>query len=372
MNSVLQKEVVALEYLARILTCIVAGMILGQAALLVPYVWFLFRFRRPALADDKCPRAAVILCVRGLDPFLPACLNGLFQQDYPDYDVWIVVDSTRDAAWPVVNELARQCGKHEVHVLALTERLVTCSRKVASILQAMSNLNASHEIVAFLDSDTIPHAAWLRGLAAPLQDPRVGVASGNRWYMPAAPTAGSLVRYLWNVAAVVQMYWYDIGWGGSLAIRGKFLRESDLPRRLANGFSDDTTICRCARAYGYRLAFSPSLVMVNRETCSVQGVFGFLQRQLLAVRIAKPLVVGRRWTRPRHDRRAGAFLPAGRGGRGGSQLDCRGLDRHGPGRLLGLDGLPGSSLGVVRAAHRPRTRRRRSRDSGPGAGSAPP
>jgi cellulose synthase/poly-beta-1,6-N-acetylglucosamine synthase-like glycosyltransferase len=215
----------------------------------------------------------------------------LFRQDYPDYDVWIVVDSSRDAAWPVVNELARQSGKRNIHVLTLTERLATCSRKLAGILQAMSHIDAGApgtpgpEIVAMLDSDTIPHPGWLRALAAPLADPRVGVSSGNRWYMPAAPTAGSLVRYLWNAAAVVQMYWYEIGWGGSLAIEARFLRQSDLRLRLANGFSDDTTICRCAEAHGYRLAFAPSLVMVNRETCNLKGVFGFLERQLLAVRL---------------------------------------------------------------------------------------
>ena len=277
-----------MESLAQTLTWIIAGLILGQAAMLFAYARFLYRFRQPALADKECPRAAVILCVRGLDPFLPACLKGLFQLDYPDYDVWIVVDSTRDAAWPVVNGLARQSGKHNIRVLTLTERLDTCTRKLAGILQAMSQIDASHEIVALLDSDTIPHAAWLRELAAPLKDPRVGVSSGNRWYMPAAPTAGSLIRYLWNVAAVVQMYWYDIGWGGSLAIQGEFLRQSDLRQCLANGFSDDTTICRCARAHGYRIAFAPPLVMVNRETCSVKGVFGFLQRQLLAVRMHNP------------------------------------------------------------------------------------
>ncbi|MGO9111615.1 MAG: glycosyltransferase [Thermoguttaceae bacterium] len=277
-----------LNYLVQTLTWIVAGLILGQAALLLAYARFLYRFRQPPLPDDECPRAAVILCVRGLDPFLPACLKGLFQQDYPDYDVWIVVDSARDAGWPVVNKLARQSGKHNIHVLALTERLASSSRKIAGMLQAMSRIDAAHEIVALLDSDTIPHATWLRDLAAPLKDPRVGVSSGNRWYMPARPTAGSLVRYLWNAAAVVQMYWYKIGWGGSLAISAKFLRESDLRQRLNNAFGEDSTICRSAQAHGYRIAFSPSLVMVNRETCSLKGVFGFLQRQLLTVRLHNP------------------------------------------------------------------------------------
>ena len=56
----------------------------------------------------------------------------------------------------------------------------------------------------------------------------MGVASGNRWYMPAEATAGSLVRYLWNAAAVVQMYWYGIAWGGSLAFKTKLLREAGL------------------------------------------------------------------------------------------------------------------------------------------------
>ncbi len=274
--------------LAQTLTWIVAGLIVGQAALLIGYARFLYFFRRPPLADNDCPRAAVILCVRGLDPFLPACLSGLFQQDYPDYDVWIVVDSTRDAAWPVVSKLARQSGRRGIHVLPLTERLATSSRKIAGMLQALSRIDASCGIVALLDSDTVPHPAWLRELAAPLRDPGVGVSSGNRWYMPAAPTAGSLVRYLWNAAAVVQMYWYKIGWGGSLAFQTEFLRQSDLEQRLTHAFGEDSTICRCAQAHGYRIAFAPSLVMVNRETCSVQGVFGFLQRQLLTVRLHNP------------------------------------------------------------------------------------
>jgi cellulose synthase/poly-beta-1,6-N-acetylglucosamine synthase-like glycosyltransferase len=282
--------------LSQTLAWIVAGLVLGQAVLLAAYARFLYRYRRqPALLDEECPRAAVILCVRGLDPFLPACLKGLFQQDYPDYDVWIVVDSVRDPAWPVIQKMVQKAGKRNINVMTLTERLSTCTRKLAGILQAASNLDSSHEIVAFLDSDVTPHPSWLRELAAPLKDPRVGVASGNRWYMPARPTVGSLVRYLWNVAAVVQMYWYAIGWGGSLAIKTKFLRQSDLRQRLANGFSDDTTICQCARAHGYRVAFSPSLVMVNRETCSVGGVFGFLERQLLAVRLHNrwwPAIVG--------------------------------------------------------------------------------
>ena len=299
--------------------------------------------------------AAVILCVRGLDPFLPACLKGLLSQDYPKYDVWIVVDSTRDPAWPVVNKLAQQSGKPGVGIFTLTERLATSSRKIAGMLQAMTHLESRHEIVALLDSDTIPHDTWLRELAAPLKDPRVGVSSGNRWYMPAKPTVGALVRYLWNAAAVVQMYWYKIGWGGSLAINTTFLRNSDLRQRLAKAFGEDSTICR---APGPRIPDRLRTIARDGESGGVRckRCVWFPPATNADRATAQSVVVGRRWAWHCDDGHAGTFLPAGCGRGGHHQVECGNLDWCGRGCLLGLDGLDGSALGVVRAAHTPASR----------------
>ena len=130
-----------LESLAQLLALVVGGLVAVQAALLIGYVCFLCRVRRPLLADGDCPRAAVILCVRGLDPFLAASVKGLLRQDYPRYDVWIVVDSVRDPAWPVVNSLVHQFGRGNVRVLTLTDRLATSTRKVAGQLQALAQLD---------------------------------------------------------------------------------------------------------------------------------------------------------------------------------------------------------------------------------------
>ncbi len=143
------------------------------------------------------------------------------------------------------------------------------------------------------------------------------------------------------------MYWYKIGWGGSLAISTNFLRQSDLRQRLAHAFGEDSTICRCARAHGYGIAFSPSLVMVNRETCNVKGVFGFSRAAIIDGAFAQPLVVGRGRAWHRHNGYVGAFLSAGHGSRGNCPLERGGLDRHGPEHLLGIDGPHGHSLGML-------------------------
>ena len=254
------------------------------------WLWVLVRRQAVTKSDDApyCPKAAVVLCLRGSDPFLPDCIEALLDQDYPEYEVRIVVDCRTDPAWQVVEEVVQRRRATNVRIDPLSERRGTCSLKIAGMLQAISGLDTSHEVVVLLDSDTIAHRTWLRELVAPLADERVGAASGNRWYMPADASRGSLVRYLWNTAAVVQMYWYGIAWGGSMALKTSVFDRSDLLDRLANAFGEDSTICRALVRAKLRVAFVPSAMMVNRETCDVPGFFHFLQRQLLTVRLHNP------------------------------------------------------------------------------------
>ena len=99
---------------------------------------------------------------------------------------------------------------------------------------------------------------------------------------------GQLVRYLWNAAAVVQMCCYGIPWGGTLALKMSALRNSGLLDRWGKAFCEDTMIYRALRDEGLRVAFVPSLMMTNRETCDMPGFFGWVRRQLLAGRLYHP------------------------------------------------------------------------------------
>lgn len=267
---------------------ILIGLVVGQALMVARYMNFLFHWQGASIVDDARPKIAVILCVRGPDPFLADTVDALLSQDYPNYDIRIVVDSRSDPAWKIIEQAVQRRHADNVQVLPLTDRRGTCSLKIASVLQGIDSLDESHEAIAMLDSDAVPHRMWLRELASPLADDRVGAASGNRWYMPATSSWGSLVRYAWNVAAVVQMYWYGIAWGGSMTLKTKVLRESDLLDRLANAFGEDSTIVRTLVRERLAVAFVPSVMMVNRETCDIRGFFHFLIRQLLTVRLHNP------------------------------------------------------------------------------------
>ncbi|MDY0165514.1 MAG: glycosyltransferase family 2 protein [Thermoguttaceae bacterium] len=267
---------------------------LGQ----LPLVWVFIRgLRRRSPPPDPTqsgrpstpvPKAAMILCLRGPDPFLAETLQAAVAQDYADYRLFVVIDHPDDPAWCVVEQTLGAPPPQHVEFVQLSNRRETCSLKCSSLVQVVENLDESFDFVALLDADTVPHRTWLAELAAPLADPLVGAATGNRWYMPGQRSWGALVRYLWNAAAVVQMYCYGIPWGGTLAVKLAELRETDLLDRWAHAFCEDTMLFAALRRRGRRVAFVPTLMMVNRESCSLGGFFRWVRRQLLTARLYHP------------------------------------------------------------------------------------
>ncbi len=273
---------------AFVLSALLVLLVVGQAVLVLGFARVLRKKSPPLLDDQQAPKAVVILCLRGGDPFLADCLQGLLEQDYPNFEIRVILDHTDDPAYPIVAEAVKASGTSLVTIEILQQKRETCSLKCSSILQIVGSLDDSYEFVAQIDADTIAHPTWLRELATALQDEKVGAATGNRWYMPHNPTIGSLVRYNWNAAAVVQMFWYHVAWGGTLAIKTRVFRETDVLERWSKAFCEDTMLLSLLKKVDLRVAFVPSLMMINREECDLRGYFYWVRRQLLTARLYHP------------------------------------------------------------------------------------
>ena len=234
------------------------------------------------------PKTMVVLTLRGADPFLERCVRGVLTQNYPCYDVRFVVDHPGDSALPIVRKIIQETGASNVEILVTDEHFGTCTLKCNSLIHAERTLDASYEVLAFLDADVNPHADWLRDLVEPFSDPRFGAATGQRWYIPEKDNFGSLVRYLWNAAAVVQMFLYGMVWGGSFALRRRMFREGKLCDTWKHAFTDDMSIVSSLRTIGEKTAFVPSLFMVNREQCTLASFHRWVKRQLLCAKIHHP------------------------------------------------------------------------------------
>lgn len=240
---------------------------------------------RVSPGEFESPPVAVVLSLRGTDPSLPDCLNGLSVQNYQNYKVFVVIDHADDPAADLVKQTLDGLDKSRFDCSVAGKPTRKCSLKCDRLVQAISSLPPEYEIVCLIDADTIPDSNWLARLIRPFADSKVSAVTGNRWFRPAGYRWGSCLRYLWNSAAVVQMYVYRIAWGGSLAIRRTVFEESGLLEKWQTAMYEDVMLHDHLRATGGKLHPVPDVLVVNEEEVSVRGARKWIGRQLLDARL---------------------------------------------------------------------------------------
>jgi cellulose synthase/poly-beta-1,6-N-acetylglucosamine synthase-like glycosyltransferase len=235
------------------------------------------------------PKAAILLSLRGPDPFLGDCVTALLNQAYPEYELQIIVDSATDPAWEIVQRaIAQSSSTVPVSVRPLEQRRSTCSLKCSALIEAVEALDASVEVIAFVDADTLAHPQWLQQLVAPLGDDNVGITTGNRWYTPVGDQLGTLNRYAWNAFAVIATYFSKLPWGGTMALKADLLRQADPLKLWGNALCEDVPLRQVAIDRQLEVRFVPSLLSVNREECDLPSFIRWSTRQLVLTRLYHP------------------------------------------------------------------------------------
>ncbi|OBQ14110.1 MAG: glycosyltransferase [Anabaena sp. LE011-02] len=264
------------------------GWLVIQTCLTLVFLWYLRSHKPKSLPDEQLPKTAVILCLRGADPFLPNCLRSLLQQNYPEYDLKLIIDSKEDPAFKIATEIINQLGATNIEISTLRAVRHNCSLKCSSLVQAVSDLDNAYPIIAFIDADTVAHPNWLRELVTPLIDDQVGLTTGNRWYVPTGNYWGSLVRYSGNVSTVVQMFLFQIPWGGTLAIKTEVLNRIKLLDKWGEVLTDDMLLHKLIKQEKLQIKFIPSLLMLNREESSLRNLLESLKRLIISSKLYHP------------------------------------------------------------------------------------
>jgi cellulose synthase/poly-beta-1,6-N-acetylglucosamine synthase-like glycosyltransferase len=241
-----------------------------------------------ALPPDQCPEAAILLPLRGADVRLEDTLRRLIRQDHPNFTVRVIVDNINDPAMEVALRVANEPGGERLRIATIQQRRTTCGLQCSALYEAAVQLEDSVVDVATIDGDVVVHSSWLRELVAPLHDPAVGASFGNRWFTPHHGQWGSVVRYLWNAAAIVPMWIFSIPWGGTFAIKRKWLIETGLMDRWKRVMVHDALVPYLLDREGLEVKFVPSLMMPIGEACDLGFCFQFLKRQMLWTRMYHP------------------------------------------------------------------------------------
>ncbi len=111
------------------------------------------------------PPISVVVCTRDRAEALERCLTALKRLDYPDYEVVVVDNASRDQATAAVVERAGMAYVRE-------------ERPGLDWARNRGAATARHAIIAYTDDDVQVDAGWLRGVARAFADPAVDAVTG--------------------------------------------------------------------------------------------------------------------------------------------------------------------------------------------------
>lgn len=124
-----------------------------------------------SVPEDVLPPVTVVIPVRNRPRQLQACLAALERLDYPRdrLEVLVVDDASTDET---PERAAAWCGRLPLRVIRMPFRVgaAECRNQGAAAAQG--------EIVAFTDSDCLPHPRWLRELVVEFVRPSVAAVGG--------------------------------------------------------------------------------------------------------------------------------------------------------------------------------------------------
>ncbi|MEM8678831.1 MAG: glycosyltransferase [Planctomycetota bacterium] len=251
--------------------------------LLTLQAWESRRYAR-SRATQAPPRAsqsvALIVPCKGKELNARQNLAALLSQDYSYFTAIFVVESRDDPAVADI-EAVRSQFAHVRSELIVAGRCSDSGQKVHNLLAATECLPDAVDVLAFADSDACPDSDWLGHLVGRLRHPKVGAATGYRWFVPESNSLPNLVLYSINsaVAGLLGPGTLGVVWGGAWAIRRDVFDEIDLRTAWQGTLSDDLVANRAIREAGLEVRFEPNCVVTSPLSCTWAQAIEFAQRQ---------------------------------------------------------------------------------------------
>jgi ceramide glucosyltransferase len=231
----------ALAVFGLITSTVFAGMVLWA----VPGY---LRERRKALArlDHRpgfTPPLSLLKPLHGAEPGLEAHLTTFFEQDYPEYEILFCARSADDAGLEIAQHVAARYPQVPAKFLSAGEpSYINAKVRSMELMEAA----ASYDIVVISDSDVRVTPDYLRAVALPFADSRVGAitcpyrgvaAAGGLWARLEA--VGMSVEMTAGVLVARMMEGMQFTLGPTMAFRRETIRRMGGFRVTADYCADD-------------------------------------------------------------------------------------------------------------------------------------
>lgn len=263
-----------------------AFVILQFVRIVVPALLTSYRITRNRGQDREHfqPKTAVIVPCKGSEPGLEDNIRAFLNQEYLDYSLVFVTESSNDAAYAITERIISQSSRPARLIVAGLAK--ECGQKAHNLCAAVHAVEQDADILVFADSDAHPRSSWLADLCAPLLDPAVGATTGYRWHIPIASNFWSVLLASWNAQGLVMLHERSLfAWGGSMAVRTEDFRRLGIERIWQTSLSDDLSLSKAIRGSGLRITFVPQCLVATHADLDMRQVLEFTTRQISMTRL---------------------------------------------------------------------------------------
>lgn len=239
------------------------------------------------------PKATVILPCKGLDPGFRENVEKLLRQDYKDFEVIFAVASESDPAYAVLTELAATAAIPVKIVVAGINPIR--AQKINNQLCALQQMRESSDVIVFVDSDVIARNDFLSRLIDPLENAKVGVCTGYRFYICSTNNWPAQLRGLWNRMTAWEMAnpKYAFAWGGAMAIRRETFDKAGVARTWDQAADDDLSLTVAVKKLQLDVHFVPQCLVASEGDATIPEIIEWTNRQLILTKVYYPEL----WTR---------------------------------------------------------------------------
>jgi GT2 family glycosyltransferase len=205
------------------------------------------------------PKVSVVVCAYNAASTIDECLAALEQQTYPDYEIVVVDDGSRDRTREIVRRHPRA-------------RLVDAAH---AGLSAARNLGVSHsggDIVAYTDADVRVDRDWLTYLVQPFIDSDVVGSGGPNVVPPDDPWMAQCVARAPGAPThvLIDDRTAEHVAGCNMAFRRDVLLQIGGFNPIYARAGDDVDLCWRIQSRGWKIGFAPAALVWHHHRNSVR------------------------------------------------------------------------------------------------------
>lgn len=238
---------------------------------------------------DFTPPISCLKPIRGLDDDAYENYASFCRQDYPEYEIVFCVDRD-DPALPVLEKLIADFPQRQIRLLFGSGR-DAINDKVARLVRLVSE--AKYDLLVITDGDIRVGPDYLRAVAHPFRDPRVGgatalyVSTEETTFVQELQSIGMISDFFAGILVAWQLDGIKFMFGQSIVTTKQRIAGFGGYEIIENRPADDLNVGRLVAAQGCEVKLLPYIVKTVADFQSLKDLFYKRVRWMTVMRLMR-------------------------------------------------------------------------------------